>query len=458
MSVNLINVTTECELKKLSDYDIEHLYERYLNGEETSSLVKDYNLNIHPGKLISVLPKITLDDTLCPYCSIPMQKSRQTRGFDKLSIKLASIECGKCSHNIYPKNFNIKPEDCECDNCLNLSASNRLNFEKLIESEVLDGFNSKVNPLLSYEDITLFDKIFLLSLLRMQTNNNSSLITSSRGYSKDNLLTSSDDLSVKLIDTLVSCGALIYEPNSLIIFFNGNKYGNKFDIKDIKWLLNTTQNGIERDTISNAIKILHQELRNGYNNTLEDGTIDLFFSLAQRDVIGYILSLTSMFNINFVEDEILKETILQFLKNFSVSEICHFANKAVINSHLCQYKQVLNNENIILAEMLRLEKRALSGDWNAYQYDDNVLLPNSYVGEVFFDLFLCDKSARLNRSPGKYANVNLNKRNNTLDRIVSKEILCVLCQSHSVNVNMTSVNIEVICSECRGVSVFNYSD
>ena len=79
MSEEVLEINIANAIKHLSLDEIEELYQRYLDGEKNSVLIEDYKININPNKLIKVLPPKKLDDTLCPYCNVPMFTKRKSK-------------------------------------------------------------------------------------------------------------------------------------------------------------------------------------------------------------------------------------------------------------------------------------------------------------------------------------------------------------------------------------------
>ena len=87
------------ELQHLSLEKIEELYARYLAGEKNKDLIKEFVIDAHENKLLSLFPPVIHQDKQCPYCNIPMQSQR----LGKKSYKEPVPECPACMQLIAPK-------------------------------------------------------------------------------------------------------------------------------------------------------------------------------------------------------------------------------------------------------------------------------------------------------------------------------------------------------------------
>lgn len=156
------------EIKHLSRKEIEELYIKYMNGEKNSTLVDFYKIKINPNKLITILPPIVLYETLCPYCETPMFEKRKSKSSSSLSA--TPIECFDCNHKIYSNSFRYQNETCECESCIEI----RLQIKRLEKEEkqnkILEKYNILKKDPINYIELKFLEKLFLLTLFRMQTN------------------------------------------------------------------------------------------------------------------------------------------------------------------------------------------------------------------------------------------------------------------------------------------------
>ena len=118
------------EIKHLSHSEIEDLYRKYLEGTKNSVLIEEYKIDIDPNKLLRILPPITLEDSLCPYCKIPMFKNRRS----KSGIDSNPIECYKCDHKIYPYQGSFNFRSCSCKKCLSIKEQEKIKAEEKREA------------------------------------------------------------------------------------------------------------------------------------------------------------------------------------------------------------------------------------------------------------------------------------------------------------------------------------
>lgn len=136
-------VTASSPLAHLSPEKIEEVYQRYLQGEKTAELLKEYDIKTKLNSLVKLLPPLVRNDLVCPFCSATALQRRPAK-----SGSPPLPGCIGCAHVYVTGN-----DRCGCTGCKS-AYINELNGA---------GMSHRV----PYSDLTIRHKIILLSTLAL---------------------------------------------------------------------------------------------------------------------------------------------------------------------------------------------------------------------------------------------------------------------------------------------------
>ena len=194
------------EISHLTVDDIEMIYKRYLSGEKNSDLVKEYELDINPNKLIKILPPQILMDQVCPYCDVPMYKKRESKS--QSSWNKPPIECLQCEHKIH-QTSRFRPDNCSCQNCEVARIESQVRAEEEKRKILVDKYDPEKRVTISYSELSFTDKLLLLTLFRMQTDGNFDHIIALNDPAKTDIFTPTSDMSIECLKELFDKRAII---------------------------------------------------------------------------------------------------------------------------------------------------------------------------------------------------------------------------------------------------------
>lgn len=448
------------EINHLTADDIEELYERYLGGEKNSVLVEEYKLDINPNKLIKILPPQILLDQTCPYCDIPMYKKRESKS--QSSWSKPPIECLQCEHKIYPKS-GLRQDDCSCQNCESVRFEAKVTAEEERKKILEDKYNPEKKATISYSCLTFTDKLLLLTLFRMQTDEVFDHIIALNDPAKTEIFTPTNNMSIEYFKELFDRQVIIVDPQSKLSAFVEEEDFNSFYISRVQWIPNVALHDNKRSPLNDLYHEIYKELAGGIQLHWEKDIFNILFRIAREEILQYIYVKADELNVSFTAENKTREVVNQLLHNFSVSEVYYFVKKSIENAHIYHAKGHAQNKkhagNTIPNKMLSLGERALDEQWNTYKYSRDSRSPRSAISKVFYDFFLHDEDAGFVKSPGKYWEQELFPRHFcSFDGNENDELACKDCNSSSVEVKMNNGRIEVHCQDCGSICKFTLEE
>ncbi|KRG32458.1 MULTISPECIES: hypothetical protein [unclassified Psychrobacter] len=439
------------EVKHLTDSDIEELYQRYLNGEKNSALIADYEIDINPNKLIKVLPPQQLLDTVCPYCQIPMYVKRKSKSHS--SWKNNPIECYKCAHKIFASSNSCYQEYCECSKCLDLKRQKAIDDvnkkrEIIAESHCLQKFSP-----IDYECLTFTEKLILLTLFRIQTDEDFGHILSLDNPLRIRLFTPSSSMDEGYIDRLYRSNILLIDPLSSIDAFPDENPAKSYYQRKVQWIVNVSLDGENRNQLSEIYNKIYFDIKNDITPEWENELFELLLKISVEEVLQYLYIKIEELNVIFVAEKKTREITEQLLIDFSVSEIYYFVKKAVEDAHIFYTKGFASSRkhagNIIPGKMLSLGERALKENWETYKYNRDSRAPRSYLSQMVFDFLLNGEDAGFNKAIGKYWEQEISpKYFPTNESNKENNLYCIKCNSKNVQINMIDSKLSLDCKDC----------
>ena len=453
----------EKEIEHLTLAQIEDLYKKYLAGEKNANLVKEFNINIHPNKLISILPPQKLDDTLCPYCDISMYQKRKNKSQSKYNTP--PIECIECSHKIYQDSNAYYKQTCHCDMCLLLRQQEKIEAEKEKREKIRKIYNIDNRESAKYSELTFFQKLILLTLFRMQTEEDFEYIAPLNTPTHTEPLSPTLYFDIECIKELYHNNVIIVDPESPIEAFHPEKNFTTVDAFKTRWIPNITLDNIgdsDRSTLDTIYTTIYKEMYDGIKLEWERDIHRVLFLIAREEILQYIHILSEELNVNFTAENKTREVVKQLLEKFSVSEIYYFAKKSIENAHIFYSKGYAHSKkhaaNTIPSKMLSLGERAAEEKWDTYKYNRDKRAPRSYLSKIFFDFFLRDEDSGFHKAPGKHWESDLYpKYFRSKDNEQENSISCNECKSDNIEIKAVDKGIELACKACGNITLFNQS-
>ncbi|CAJ1918183.1 MULTISPECIES: hypothetical protein [Aeromonas] len=461
MSEEVLEINIANAIKHLSLDEIEELYQRYLDGEKNSVLIEDYKININPNKLIKVLPPKKLDDTLCPYCNVPMFTKRKSKSASSWNIPL--IECFDCGHQVLSAERGYhRQQKCDCKNCVSIREQQKLDAEKEKRTVIRAIYDLSHRKPIDYSELNFFHKLILLTLFRMQTDEEFEYILSLDDPFRTEALSPTVQMDLECLKELLSCGAVVVDPESRIDAFVEDEGFKSFYVNKSRWIPNIAIDGTDRAGLNEVYNKIYKELKNGMQPQWENEALKILFRIAREEVLQYVYVRADELNIAFSAENKTREVVNQLLHDFSVSEIYYFVKKSVENAHIYYSKGFATNKkqaaNTIPNKILSLGERAINEGWNTYKYNRDKRVPRSYISHVFYDFILQDEDAGFHKSPGKHWEEELHPRYFSESEIdQDNELCCSHCKSTHMAIQMVNNVLEVNCKDCGSIQQFTSS-
>lgn len=445
------------EISHLSSDEVEQLYHRYIQGEKNAVLVGEFNIDITPNKLIDVFPPQVLNDTLCPYCGTPMFHKRKSKSHSRWDDII--VRCFQCEHKVFFSDHSPSTQQCNCGKCVTLRWQEKLNEEKIRRDMIRKEFSFSDRKPIAYSELEFFQKLILLTLMRMHTDEDFEYILSLDSLSKTEFLSPTDKMDIECLNSLFSAMVIVVDPESPLYAFSEEIEDNSFDLRKTRWLPNVTIDTFERASLQELYNEIYNELENGVQAQWESDVFSTIYKIATEEVLQYIHVRADELNVYFTAENKTREIVKELLHRFSVSEIYYFVKKSVEDAHIFYSKGYAKSKkhaaNIIPNKMLSLGERATGEGWEPYRYTRDSRAPRSYVSQIFYDFVLKDQSSGFTKSPGKYwAKELYPKYFSERNILINDDVQCPECGSFDVTIKMLDSALEVNCQGCGVISSF----
>lgn len=449
--MNEKDIELAAEIQHLSEVQIEELYQKYLNGAKNADLIEEYGINVTPNKLITVFPPRKLLNELCPYCSVPMYSKRKSKSYS--SWDTIPIECYECEHKLFIDTNGYNRRECRCENCLTIRHQERLAKETRQRNTIREVYNLDRYEPVPYDDLTFFQKTVLLTLFRMQTDEEFDYILSLDDPRRTIQLSPTSLMDKECIESLLKSRVIVVDPDSRITAFCEEDDFQKFYLRQVRWVVNISLEGTYRSSLSEVYNKTYTELREAVQIEWEHNLHDLIYKLSVEEVLQYLYVKSDELRLNFTAEKKTREVVNQLLENFAVSEIYYFVKKSVEDAHIFYTKGQAQSKkhaaNIIPNKMLTLGERAINENWSTYKYNRDSRAPRSYLSQILFDFVLQDEDAGFTKAIGKYWSEELYPRYFFQEELEnSNSLYCLDCGSTLIDIVMEDAVLKAKCKSC----------
>lgn len=436
------------ELQHLSSEKIEELYARYLAGEKNKDLIKEFGIDVHENKLLSLFPPVIHQDKQCPYCNIPMQSQR----LGKKSYKEPVPECPVCMHFMAPTSGRYRRSSCECRGCIELAQTKKKKLADEQRSLIKHNYNINLFSPVEYDTLSFRDKFLLFTILRYQSSESMEYISSfSMAYSKSSPFSATDDYRRAVVQDVHERKILLVSSDSPLSAFYINSGLSSFYPDEVEWIPNISIAG-ERIDLSMLNEIIHSELCSADYDFPVDAFEELAYEIAKDEIIQYLQMQCRVLKIDFMPKKKTDEVSTELLKHFPVSKIYYFAKKAVDDAHNRYERGAVNSKthaaNTIPIRMQSLGERALLEKWNLKSFSRDSSAPQSIVNKSLYEHIIGDVNLGFEKSPAEIADMLRSVSKISTDE---NEFLCDTCGSNKLDIRKADRAIILCCLNC-GVS------
>ena len=144
------------KLAHLTPEQVDDLVKRYSEGEYVTSLIEAFNIDATPGGLVQLLPPVVHKDLPCPYCpDTNLISKRPARTYNPRGPE--TPHCPECGHR--------HAAGCSCNPCKAKAEAGRVESDEK-KRQVVEAAFTREHDMLSQEDLTLHDAVFLMAIAR----------------------------------------------------------------------------------------------------------------------------------------------------------------------------------------------------------------------------------------------------------------------------------------------------
>lgn len=363
------------KLAHLSQDEIEKLIVRYYNGEKSTLLIQEYNIDVKNSLLLKTFPLKIHNDKLCSFCDIPMVSQRESKSTYTSKWHRAKIFCQECNHEY----DNIH---CHCFNC----KERRNQIQQSINDEQLKILVSYCNAQIpiDIQQLSIKSKVYLCSLLRANLSENlnyiNPAITSKLSFAP------TQDYQRKIIVDLFHQNIICFSPRTNLdsIIIENNQ------IKSFIALKATYELNIEKEEyVSTITNLLHL---NNINNINSEERLELWLEIGLHECLEFLYVKISEYNLptEHIGDKTI-HAIKDALTDFSISQVFNFLWNATKSAAAFYQKDHITKQhavNTIANNILKSKEKAIAEQWDVKKYGRDYNYPQTLISEVFFNNIL----------------------------------------------------------------------
>lgn len=370
------------KLAHLSPEQLNDLINRYQNGiDKISDLVKEFNIDAKPAKLVSLFPPIIYDNLFCPYCDDTNLVSK-VKGRTTSSYYAKPPYCSECGHQ--------NSERCNCDNCKEEadyeSWQNEKNKRDIIKAE-----NTREIEIADTKQVSLKDAVFILSLTRHSLSEDLKFV---EPFSNDEIpLAPVFEFQNEIVKHLYSKGFINISsesPVNAFIFDQAETCTDAYYPTQVFWEFLPS---LDVEGKREYLKELQSTVKsNEWPEEWHSDVSKLWHQIAKYECLEYFLYLLDQRD--FKLDKIGEKTHTTFediLESFSVSRIYNLSWMAVRDTTDYIVRENISSwhgKNIFIGAIQRKAERARAEGWELRHSRRDYNCPQTVVSSTFFNLFL----------------------------------------------------------------------
>ena len=362
------------KISHLSKEEIKILIKRYYAGEPIKFLLEEYKINLHPSQLVKSFPR-KISDVKCEYCNKELEIEYLSRTYGDMG---GVPRCYQCGH--------VDSEFCECQNCLEKQSIK----DALVRQKKIDDINyifkNNSDELMSFDEISLEDHIFLGALLREGLSEDLKFIKPIEEF--ENPLAPTEFYKNQIISQLESKNLIkVHEASSYDSFYTIDTVKKTFSFyrDSVKWALNVEKKGF---TYTQVIDL--------FINPPSEKEISVYFSLWKEvsvfESLEYLLSnILNVFGVRYKFGDKTLKVLHELVENYSVAEIYTIIYRSTNNALRFKAERGIGSHraiNTIIGNALNFSEIARNKNWDLQKYHRSCDCPESALSMFLFDRIL----------------------------------------------------------------------
>lgn len=358
------------KLNDLSHDELEHLMDEYYNGVSTKKLISDYMLSVSPSQLYKHFPPIEFSDYTCKYCDIPMFADRKSKTNN--SYFESDLYCLKCHHTLR--------KNCNCDNCIKEREYEKERKLSMI-SEIYDDNN---HDIISINDISFENKIYLGALCRMLCTEDMTRISPYINRNTDYSLTPDDSYTFDIIRSLISSGLISVSClSSVDSFEDDDNFPCTYYMNKVTYVINVSKDDL--------IYILSGRFYDENNSDDKKVSLKIWKKIAVEECVQYLTYSLNKASFDFSAGEKTYKTFEDILNHFSVSQVYGIIWRAVADASKLYLEKNLPKKhaaNTTIGSCQRYAERAVLNSWKLSEYSRIKELPQCELATFLYNKVL----------------------------------------------------------------------
>lgn len=348
---------------------------RYYNGEKSTLLVQEYNIDVKNSLLLKTFPLKIHNDKLCLFCNIPMISQRESKSTYTSRWYKEKIFCQECNHE-------YDNAHCRCFNC----KERRNQRQQSINDEQLKILVSYCNAQIpiDIQQLSIKTKVYLCSLLRANLSENLNYINSVNTSKLS--FAPTQDYQRKIIVDLFHQNIICFSPRTNLdsITIENNQ------IKSFVALKATYELNIKKEEYASTItNLLHL---NNINNINSEERLELWLEIGLHECLEFLYAKMDEYNLptEHIGDKTI-HAIKDALTHFSISQVFNFLWNATKSAAAFYQKDHISKQyavNTIANNILKSKEKAIAEQWDVKKYGRDYNYPQTLISEVFFNNLL----------------------------------------------------------------------
>lgn len=437
-------------ISHLSEEQVEELYQRYISGERNADLVAEYQIAISPNSLVKVFPPVQLDSISCPYCCVKMYERRKSKG-DLASGSTVGY-CQTCEHKSYQGRYPGYRRQCNCGPCEKEREREQLNKDQIARNRIREHWQPLTSNAVSYKDLDMREKVYLLSLINAQGDLNGSKVVSVLERRRDVWLAPTEELEREVLELLYRRRVIVVDPESPLSAFDTNKV-ESINLSAVRWLVNVE---LQRGTAISVEGMQRQIVKEfamapaGYD---AHQTKSLVVNILTEQVMRQIHYQCAKYDLFFTAEKKGRDVVASLLVDYNVAVISYFAYLAAHQAYNYRKKShvgIIQATNVIPRKLHEYGIKARSEAWDLSARKFLTSDPRSEMNKVVFDLVLRAEDGGSYKKVGDYflpmpMPMPMRKLGSPKPVLIFS---CPVCGSSAVHASTCESGVIVDCKDC----------
>lgn len=446
------------KLSHLTNEQIEVLYQRYINQEKISELIKEYSINTSPHKFISCFPLEESQSLQCPYCGDSMFRRRAAR--NSIASNNSSWKCIECSHYYTTTGASTRYKSCQCTGCLKEAEAARqaLNDEKL---SFLNNYAQAFrNEKIHVSELTIAEKILVLSLLRLNRPSSRNILyplhNKPRSISVN--ISPSSEMDQEILEHLLNRGLILIIPelstDACLTDDNGNI---DIDYRMAAFQLNVRLDNGQLASGHELLIWINKNILTISDKDILLGTSHLNKKSSAEAVLQYAKPLFIKRKMPMSCESALRDAISNILDHITINDALYcirYSLRHAVDFHESGgAKNKYHASNTVPRRLISAKNMLIEN--NFIKHTNHIKdLPSCIIRETIFEKILRNRISPLNIVFGDFIPLTeLETENEEIKKYYG--VHCVVCLARDCSVSMHEKHIIVTCNKCNSKRVFN---